>query len=90
MKKTTGVELVALSRVMTPTCFFLSNLYTKLNLLSLMKLGTSTAYTKGRTFVQRITDSSKVSHECYINAITNLDNNPQDKTPQGGDQFLFN
>ena len=73
MKKTLGIERVGLTRAMHPIFLCLRNSSSELSLLSFIKIGTPPAYTKRRLFVQISNDNSKVTHEYYINTITNLD-----------------
>ena len=54
MKKTPGVELIALSIAMNHSCFCLGNFPLNFYFLSFTKIDTSPVYTKRRTFTKQI------------------------------------
>jgi len=83
-----GLELVGISRAMSPGCLAIGNKSSSLSEFHIKKIGTSAAYDARRLFEQEMKDASPSTQLPIREDIKNLD--PcNDKSFEGGCDFLL-
>lgn len=88
-RKTPGLEIVAASRAKTPNDFVLANDSSEIYKTEIRKIGATPAYAEKRRFQDMLKQRAQPSQQVTIDAITDLDPNADDKTFEGGCEFLL-
>ena len=88
-RKNPGIELVAISRAMNPTCFAIGNHSSTLTTMDIKKIGNGPSYESRRRYESNLRLAANHTERAIKEKILHLDPNESHQTYEGGCEFLL-